>query len=133
MCLWIGAVDRPTLQQLSYILGKLFWADLEQHHPGISSLRLPDDVARAWKQRLQVKASAGNAADGTKVTVTSPTQATVGYNIVLAGQTALGGQSGTAVLQDGTWKVGLASFCGLLTLEAGGKTKGLPAQCQTTG
>jgi hypothetical protein len=86
---------------------------------------------------IQSQAGGGLAAEAsakvTKVTVTSPTQATVGYNIVLAGQTALGGQSGTAVLQDGTWKVGLASFCGLLTLEAGGKTKGLPAQCQTTG
>jgi integrase len=65
------ALDYSTLQQLSYILGKLFWADIEQHHPGISSLRLPDDVARAWKQRLQVKASASTAGDGTKVTVTA--------------------------------------------------------------
>ncbi len=86
---------------------------------------------------IQSQAGGGLAAEAsakvTAVTVTSPTQATVGYNIVLAGQTALSGQSGTAVLQDGTWKVGLASFCGLLTLEAGGKTTGLPAQCQTTG
>jgi hypothetical protein len=69
----------------------------------------------------------------TKVTVTSPTQATVGYNILVAGQSALSNQSGTAVLQDGTWKVGLSSFCGLLTLEAGGKTAGLPVQCKATG
>jgi integrase len=49
------ALDYSTLQQLSYILGKLFWADIEQHHPGICSLHLPGDVARAWKQRLQAK------------------------------------------------------------------------------
>jgi hypothetical protein len=68
-----------------------------------------------------------------KVTVTSPTQATVVYDIVIGGQAALSNQSGTAVLQGGTWKVGLASFCGLLTLEAGGKATGLPAQCKAAG
>ena len=57
------ALDYSTLQQLGYILGKLFWADIEQHHPGISSLHLPDDVARAWKQRLQVKESGGATAE----------------------------------------------------------------------
>src|SRR5262249_28497153 len=55
------ALDHSSLQQLGYILGKLFWADLEQHHPGIASLHLPDGVARAWKQRLQVKESGGAA------------------------------------------------------------------------
>jgi hypothetical protein len=45
------AVDFSTLQRLAYLLGKLFWADLEAHHPGIDSLQLPRDVAAAWKQR----------------------------------------------------------------------------------
>ena len=54
-----AGLDYSTLQQLGYILGKLFWADIEQHHPGISGLHLPDDVARAWKQRLQVKEHGG--------------------------------------------------------------------------
>jgi hypothetical protein len=36
----------------------------------------------------------------------------------------------TAVLQDGTWKVGAASFCGLLALQNGGSTKSLPAVCK---
>lgn len=40
------AVDFSTLQRLAYLLGKLFWADLEAHHPGIDSLQLPGDVAR---------------------------------------------------------------------------------------
>jgi len=48
-------LDYSTLNAISSILGKLFWADLEQHHPGIASLHLPDDVARAWKQRLQAR------------------------------------------------------------------------------
>jgi integrase len=55
------ALDYSSLQQLGYVLGKLFWADIEQHHPGISSLHLPDGVAREWKQRLQVKQSGGTA------------------------------------------------------------------------
>lgn len=55
------ALDFSTLRQISYELGKLFWADIEQHSPGISSLRLPDDTAREWKQRLQVKDGSGGA------------------------------------------------------------------------
>ena len=45
------SVDFSSLQRLAYLLGKLFWADLEAHHPGIDSLKLPRDVAAAWKQR----------------------------------------------------------------------------------
>jgi integrase len=55
-------LDHSTLQELGYELGKLFWADIEQHHHGISTIHLPDDVARAWKQRLQVKDGSGGAA-----------------------------------------------------------------------
>ena len=47
--------DYTTVLQLSYVLGKLFWRDLELHHPGIDSLRLPIEVAAAWKQRISVK------------------------------------------------------------------------------
>jgi hypothetical protein len=40
----------------------------------------------------------------------------------------LANQKGTAVLENGTWKVGLASFCGLAALESGGKAvPGCPA------
>jgi hypothetical protein len=67
----------------------------------------------------------------TKVTVVSSTQAKVTYSILVSGQTALANQIGTAVYQDGTWKVGVASFCGLLALENGGSTKSLPAACKT--
>jgi hypothetical protein len=56
------AVDFSTLQRLAYLLGKLFWADLEAHHPGIDSLQLPREVAAAWKQRVltRPKATKGN-------------------------------------------------------------------------
>ncbi len=52
------AVDFSTLQHLAYPLGKLFWADLEAHHPGIDSLQLPRDVAAAWKQRVLTRPKA---------------------------------------------------------------------------
>jgi hypothetical protein len=69
----------------------------------------------------------------TKVTITSPSQATVTYSILVGGQPALTNKTGIAVLQAGTWKVGLASFCGLLALENGGKTSGLPSACSAAG
>lgn len=69
----------------------------------------------------------------TKLTVTSPAQATVTYNVLLGTTPALTGQSGVAVYQNGIWKVGDASFCGLLALENGGKTSSLPAACKTAG
>jgi hypothetical protein len=49
------AVDFSTLQHLAYLLGKLFWADLEAHHPGIDSLKLARDVTAAWKQRVMTR------------------------------------------------------------------------------
>lgn len=86
---------------------------------------------------IRSQAGSGLASEATakvtKVTVTSPTQATVTYSILVGGQPALSGKTGIAVLQGGTWKVGLASFCGLLVLENSGKTTGLPAACNSAG
>ena len=62
------------------------------------------------------------------VTVTSPTQATVKYSILVSGTPVLEGQTGTAVYENGTWKVGTGSFCALLTLQNGGKA---PASCSS--
>jgi hypothetical protein len=67
------------------------------------------------------------------VTNVTSSQATVKYDILLGSTPALKNQTGTAVNQNGTWKVGVASFCGLLTLENAGKTAGLPAPCKSTG
>jgi len=44
-------LDYSSLQGLASRLAGTFWADIEQHHPGIGSLRLPAQVAEAWKQR----------------------------------------------------------------------------------
>jgi site-specific recombinase XerD len=46
-------MDYKSFLNLIAMLAGLFWADLEAHHPAISSLHLPADVAAAWKQRLQ--------------------------------------------------------------------------------
>jgi hypothetical protein len=58
------AVDYPTLHKLSYVLGRLFWRDLELHHPGIASLHLPAEVAAGWKQRITTKTTRPRSAAG---------------------------------------------------------------------
>jgi hypothetical protein len=65
----------------------------------------------------------------TSVVIESPTTATVSYNIKVSGA-SLNNQTGTAVLENGTWKVGDVSFCALMTLENLGKT---PAVCASAG
>ncbi len=71
------------------------------------------------------------AAKVTKVTNVTSSQATVLYSITVAGTPALANQTGVAVNQNGTWKVGDKSFCALLVLELG-KT-GVPSACMTAG
>jgi hypothetical protein len=51
------------------------------------------------------------------VVAPSKKTATVSYSVVMGGKTALPNQKGEAILIDGTWKVGAASFCSLLALE----------------
>jgi hypothetical protein len=97
----------------------------------VSLLQDGQQFASIIKSQAGGGLAASATAKVTKVAVTSPSQATVTYNILVAGQTALSGKTGTAVKQDGTWKVGVSSFCGLLALENGGKTSGLPAACQS--
>jgi hypothetical protein len=64
------------------------------------------------------------------VTLTGTKQASVVYTIYVGGQPALKNKHGVAVYQDGVWKVGLVSFCGLLQLENAGSTAGLPSACK---
>jgi hypothetical protein len=65
----------------------------------------------------------------TAVVLESATTATVSYNIGVSGA-SLNNQTGTAVLEDGTWKVGDVSFCQLLTLENGGTATAI---CKSAG
>jgi hypothetical protein len=78
-------------------------------------------------QNLQM----GQNATATVHSVTiSGTTASVVYDISIGGPFGLNGQKGTAVYQDGVWKVGDSSFCGLITLEHGGQKQGA---CKSVG
>lgn len=72
----------------------------------------------------------GLGAKVTGVTVNSPTSATVTYNLTAGGSSLLSGQTGTSVYENGVWKVGDASLCGLLGLVPGGSK---PAACSSAG
>jgi len=75
--------------------------------------------------------ASGITAKVTSVTIDSATKAAVTYNLTAAGGSALlSGQKGVAVYQDGTWKVGDASLCGLFRLIPGGT---IPAACNSVG
>jgi purine-cytosine permease-like protein len=75
--------------------------------------------------------ASGITAKVTSVTINSATKAAVTYNLTAAGGSALlSGQKGVAVYQDGTWKVGDASLCGLFRLIPGGT---IPAACNSVG
>ena len=75
--------------------------------------------------------ASGIGAKVTNVTVTSATKAAVTYNLTSSGGSALlSNQKGVAVYQDGTWKVGDQSLCGLFRLIPGGT---VPAACNSAG
>ena len=74
--------------------------------------------------------ASGLGAKVTSVTLKSATTATVKYNLTASGQGLLTGQTGTAVLQGGTWKVGDASLCNLFRLIPGGT---VPSACSSVG
>ena len=78
----------------------------------------------------KIPLASGIGAKVTSVTVNSATSATVNYNLVSGSTTLLGGQKGVSVYQDGTWKVGDASLCGLFKLIPGGS---VPAACSSAG
>jgi len=83
----------------------------------------------------QAKTSFGAAAAGSTATVksvalTSPSQATVHYDVLLLGTPLLKNQVGTAIYVNGTWKVAIASFCGLAYLEYPKGSSKLPAACR---
>ena len=74
--------------------------------------------------------ASGIGAKVTAVTVKSAAAATVTYNIIDGTTSLLSNQSGTAVYQDGTWKVGDASLCALFKLVPDGT---VPAACSSAG
>lgn len=66
------ALDYTSLDALSYHLGKRFWADIEAHHPGIDSLRLPVEVADGWKRRLRTTTKRTGSQTGERTRVEVP-------------------------------------------------------------
>jgi hypothetical protein len=77
------------------------------------------------------QAAAGSTATISSVTITSPSQATVHYEVLLLGTPLLKNQVGTAVYLNGIWKVAIASFCGLAYLEYPKGSAKLPAVCRS--
>lgn len=55
------AMDHGSFLALVTVLVRNFWVDIEHHHPGIDTLRLPDEVAEAWKLRMAVVSKHGEA------------------------------------------------------------------------
>ena len=84
----------------------------------------------AIKAFASIPLASGIGAKVTGVTLNSATSATVTYSITSSGTSLLSGQKGTAVYQDGTWKVGDASLCGLFKLIPGGT---VPSACASAG
>jgi len=62
----------------------------------------------------------------TKVEFTSPANATVTYDLTLKGATALPNASGTAVEQNGTWKVSVNTLCALVGMSGNASASALP-------
>ena len=99
---------------------------------------LQDGAQFASLISAQSKNSIASSASATvnKVSNVTSSQANVTYTINVAGTPALTNQKGVAVNQGGIWRVGVASFCGLLQLE---KTSGLvklpsiPSACPSAG
>lgn len=73
------------------------------------------------------------AAKVDSVTLTSANQANVKYDLTAAGQSVAAGASGVAVLEDGVWKVGDASFCGLLQQGSAILNIPVPSACKSAG
>ncbi|MEU3255297.1 hypothetical protein [Streptomyces sp. NPDC006997] len=65
-------------------------------------------------------------AEVTEVEFTSATDADVTYTLTLKGATVLPDASGTAVEQDGTWKVSAKTLCALVQLSGDGSAAPVP-------
>jgi hypothetical protein len=93
------------------------------------------ESGRQYQKELETNAASpfaqSSTATVTAVTITSPTEATVKYTVLVGGQPALPDQTGKAIKQDGVWKVGAQSFLALLALQKGSATS-TPASTPTT-
>jgi hypothetical protein len=67
-----AALDYNSLLDLSDYPGKRFWKDLELHHPGINSLRLPAEVVAGWRECLLTKPKTVTAETGDRTVISVP-------------------------------------------------------------
>jgi hypothetical protein len=123
----------PAAGSASAVIAANWTAFFANSTPVAKRVSLLEDGSQ-FASIIQAQAGSGLAASASakvlSVTQTSSSQATVNYDILAAGAVALPNQTGIAVLQNGTWKVGVKSFCGLLGLEG---LKKLPAACASAG
>ena len=97
----------------------------------VKLLQNGDALESAIKAFANFPLASGIGAKVTNVTVNSATKAAVTYNLTSSdGSALLSNQKGVAVYQDGTWKVGDDSLCGLFRLIPGGT---VPAACNSAG
>jgi hypothetical protein len=108
-----------------------FFAPATPASERVKLLQNGDKFASAISNFTKSPMAQGVSSTVTSVTVISPTQATVKYNIMAGGQTMASNQAGTAVLEGGTWKVGDKSFCGLLSDAAPIMGTAVPAACKS--
>jgi hypothetical protein len=94
----------------------------------INLLQNGSSFSSAISDLAKLPVASGLGAKVTAVTVNSASSAAVTYNLTSGGSSLLSGQHGTAVYQDGIWKVGDSSLCGLFKLVPGGT---LPAACNS--
>jgi hypothetical protein len=99
----------------------------------ISLLQDGEQFAAVIRSQDSSSLAAHASARVTGVTLVSATSAKVVYTLLEDGKPAKAGLLGVAVYQDGTWKVGVATFCSLLAMENGGRTSLLPAACRAGG
>lgn len=95
-----------------------FFAPTSSIDDRLALLEDGESLRAALEQRAQDPLMGQATATVLAVELTGDGHATVTYNVLLGGTVALPNAQGTAVLQDGVWKVGAASFCALITLGA---------------
>lgn len=112
-----GAAARTTATARITADWKAFFAGTTPAARKIALLEDGGKFAAIIRGQASSPLARGVAAKVLKVTLTSRSSAKVRYSLTIGGKPALSNQTGTAVLQQGTWKVGDASFCALLGLE----------------
>ena len=129
-----SAAAEPTSGAGAIAAIKANWVTfLTASTPSARRIQLLQDgqlFATAIKALAASPFAATSSASGSKVSLTSASQAAVTYDVLVSGAPILKNRAGVAVYQNGLWKVGYQSFCGLLILENAGKTTGLPSVCK---